>query len=341
MEVRTEGALLLLDKLDMIYEERKLEEQDIDEILKHTDIQRWLKAYEGIEDQEAKFKQILGQLPNKRNYGSVKGEQTIQELWEQKIDYGLRRVIENPEKMRSSVKEIKKYDWGSTVKKAREYLPDGTGLEPILIVTIDGFNGGMFQYETVYLSLVYFDYSMISEDTFAHELHHMGANYWWEKDPRIQEYKNSDDKQKRYLAQLSTYLVGEGLANAFCSPEALAEVDGDDAERHNEMVRYYQQNLDEIFDKLEELIEQIFENPDEVSELYNDFTMDMENRGIPQGHFLSGKMVQIMDRSSAVSRDEIINSIKEPFDFFELYNKAAEEVSERKISNIEKRLRCS
>ena len=329
MEVRTKGVSLLLDKLESI-DEQKLEEHKIHEIVDHPDIQRWLKAYDWIEDREAKFKQILSKIHDGVDYESERDELTIQELWVQKIDYGLRKAVEDPDKMCSSLEEIKKYDWGSTVKKAREYLPEGTELEPVLVVTIDGFNGGMFRYGTVYLSLVYFDPSLISEDTFSHELHHMGAEYWWEKNPRIQEYKDSEDKQKRYLARLLTYLVGEGLANAFCSPEALTKVEG--KEEHNEMIRYYQENLDELFDKLEELVEQIFENPEEVSELYNDFTMDRENRGIPPGHFLSGKMVQIMDRSSNVSRDEIINLIKDPFDFLELYNVAAEELGYRKFS---------
>ncbi len=47
----------------------------------------------------------------------------------------------------------------------------------------------------------------------------------------------------------------------------------------------------------------------------------------------SCKMVQIMDRSSSVSTDEIINLIKDPFDFLELYNVAAEELGYRKFSN--------
>ncbi|MFO7791496.1 MAG: DUF5700 domain-containing putative Zn-dependent protease [Candidatus Saliniplasma sp.] len=342
MDVRTEGVSLLLDKLDSIDErkleenkigeDRKLEENEIDEIVDHPDIQRWLKAYDWIEDQEAKFKQILSELPEGMNYDSVKGEQTIQELWKQKIDYGFRKVMEDIEPMKSSIDEIRGYDWGSTVKKAREYLPEDTELEPVLVVTVDGFNGGMFRYGTVYLSLVYFDPSLISVDTFSHELHHMGAEYWWNKDPRIQNYQNSDDKQKRYIAHLSTYLVGEGLANAFCSPKALAEVDGESTEQHNEMVRYYQENFDKVFDKLENLVRKILDDSDDASGLYNEFTMDRENRGIPPGHFLSGKMVQIMDRSSNVSRDDIINLIKEPFDFLELYNIAAEELDYRKFS---------
>ncbi|MFW6304429.1 MAG: DUF5700 domain-containing putative Zn-dependent protease [Candidatus Saliniplasma sp.] len=329
MEIRIDGVSLLLDKLESVDEEGKLDENEIDEIVNHPDIQRWLKAYDWIEDREGKFERILSRLPEDIDH--EKGEQTIQELWLQKIDYGLRKAMKNPEQMRSSVEEIKKYDWGSTVKKAKEYLPDETELEPVLVVTVDGFNGGMFRYGTVYLSLVYFDASLVSEDTFSHEIHHMGAEYWLEENARFQKYLNSDDKQKRYIGHLFTYLVGEGLANAFCSPGALTEVEG--KEQHNKMVSYYQGNFDEIFDKLEGLVEKISGDPEEVSELYNDLTMDRENRGIPPGHFLSGKMVQTMDRSSNVSKDEIINLIKDPFDFFKIYNRAAEEVGYRKFSN--------
>lgn len=333
MEIRTEGVSLLLDKLEMIDEEQRLEKNEIDRILDHPDIKLWLKAYDWIEDREDKFKEILIGLSEETSYENKVEEQKIEDLWEKKIDYGLRKAIEDTEKMLSSLETIKNFDWESTVQKALEYLPDDTELDPELVVTIDGFNGGMFRYDTAFLSLVYFDTSLISEGTFAHELHHMGADYWWKKDPRIQQFQNTEDKQKYYLVNLFTYLVGEGIANAFCSPQAITEIEGKDSEKHNQMVRYYEGKREYIFDKLEELLRRVLVYPvEDVSDLYSEFTMDKENKGIPPGHFLSGKMVQTMDRSSSVSQDEIINLIKNPFEFLEVYNKAAEESGTRKFS---------
>ncbi|MBS3782217.1 MAG: hypothetical protein KGY66_06095 [Candidatus Thermoplasmatota archaeon] len=200
-----------------------------------------------------------------------------------------------------------------------------------MVVTVDGFNGGMFRYETVYLSLVYFNSSHLSEDSFSHELHHMGADYWWEKDARIQRFQDKDDKQKYYFVQIFTYLTGEGMANAFCSPGAITEAE-EGGEDHDKMVRHYQEEMDSIFDKLEELLDNILEYSEErVPELYRGLTLDEENRGIPPGHFLSGRMVQMMDHSSAVSREEIIDLIKDPFELLHLYNRAARELEYRRF----------
>jgi len=333
MEIRTEGASLLLDKLEML-EEDQLKEEEIDEIIKHLDIQQWLKAYDWIDDQKNKFRGLLDELPDEISNDLKSRDQDLHNLWLQKIDFGLRKAMDNIEQMRSSLEAIKNYDWDSTVQKALDYLPDETELEPVMVVTVDGFNGGMFRHETVYLSLVYFDTSLISEDSFAHELHHMGAEYWWKKDTLIQRFQDKEDKQKYYFVQLFTYLVGEGIANAFCSPQAITEIEGEETEQHDKMIREYQEEMEDIFDKLEKLLENIIEfSEEEVSELYSNFTMDKENRGIPPGHFLSGRMVQMMERSSSVSRDEILDLIKDPFKFLHIYNKTAEELEARKFSN--------
>ncbi len=330
MDIRTDGALSLLDKLSSIKGGEKLKTDDLEGILSHPDIQLWLKAYDWIEDQEEKFKEILKDLPVDALENIDQEGRNIEDLWMDKITYGLMKAVKEPEEMRSSVEKIKNFGWESTTQKALKYLPEDTELEPVMIVTIDGFNGGMFRHDTVYLSLVYFDPLNISEDTFAHELHHMGTDYWWKKDPRIQRPESKEDKQEYYLTQLFTYLVGEGMANAFCSPEAITRLEG--AERHNKMVQEYQEKIDGIFDKLEELLERIVDRPENVPELFSGFTMDKENKGIPPGHFLSGKMIQMMDRSYSVSREEIISLVEDPFDFLRKYNKAAEGSNARKFS---------
>ncbi len=120
------------------------------------------------------------------------------------------------------------------------------------------------------------------------------------------------------------------MANAFCSSEAITRLEG--AERHDKMVQEYQEKIDGIFYKLEELLERIVDHPERVPELFSGFTMDKENKGIPLGHFLSGKMIQMMDESSSFSREEIISLVEDPFDFLRKYNKAAEGSNARKFS---------
>lgn len=316
MKVRTEGVSLLLDKLEGDLESAS-------DVISHPDIQRWLDAYDWVPERQERFRGILKALPEK--------PRSDLNLWEEKIHFGLKKALGEPDRMRTAIREIKNYDWESAQEDALEYLPDDTYLDPVMIVTIDGFNGGMFRNGTVYLSLVYFDASAISPDTFSHELHHMGAEYWWSKDPLIEGLRSSVDPRKKHMVNLLTYLVGEGLANAFCSPQAITKVEGD--KDHNELISEYEGAMDDLFDMLERLLDDILSGTqEEIARSYNGFTMDERGRGLPPGHFLSGRMVKIMDLSNEVSRYEIIGLVKEPLNFFELYNRAAKEQDVRQIT---------
>lgn len=323
MKPRIDGVSRLLGKLMMVNEGEKLEDKEIGKILVHPDIKQWLKAYDWVGEPESKFKDILGSLHMER--APEVGQ------WEQKIEWGLRKAMDDIHHIRYVIKEIENYDWNSTLQKALQYLPERTEIDPDFIITIDGFNGGMFRYGTVFLSVVYFDPSDVKKDAFAHELHHMGADYWWKKDPRIE--KDLEDEEKKYLVRLMTYLVEEGLANSYCSPEAIEEVKNG-KEEHNKTIRNYEERIDSFFDQLEELLRAILFEDGEmmIPEMFNQFTMDKEGKGLPYGHFLSGRMVMIMESASCVSREEILGLVKEPFQFFELYNKAAEELGTRKVS---------
>lgn len=328
MVIKSEGALFLLDKLFSIEKEGDLTEEDIEEITDHPDIQRWMKAYDVIPDHADKIKNILGGLSDELPGDIEYEESDIYKLWEKKIDYGFRKAMDEPDEMLSNLDAINGYDWDSTLDKALDHLPEKTELKPTCVVTLDGFNGGMFRYGTIFLSLIYFDPSTIQEDSFAHELHHMGCSYWWDKDPFIQRYQTKEDQRMYYLVQLHTYLVSEGLANAFCSPDAISEVSG--KEKHNRMIREY--DLNAVFDQLEELLGSILQGPSEnVPPLYSDFTMDKKGRGLPPGHLLSGNMVQVMQKAHNVTLEEIIGLIHDPIGFIQTYNKAAEGLGSRTI----------
>lgn len=322
---RTEGASLILDRLQRIKDNDKLEDEDIEELISQTDIKRWLEAYGGSDKVYDVFKRSLLSID--------KEPCSEMHFWEKKIDYGFRKAADNIDQMRETIEEIKNIDWESVVQRALKYLPENTELEPDFIVTVDGFNGGMFKNGTVFLSIVYFNKSQFRDDIFAHEFHHMGAGYWFEKKSIIQRYEKKHDNH--FLTSIMKYLVSEGLANAFCSPEAITKTnEGDESsEEFNQMIKYYEGKQDKLFSQLEDLIEKIITKPDEdLTELYNDFTVDKEGKGLPPGHFLSGRMVMVMNESQIVTEEEIIDLVQNPFEFFKLYNKAAEELGKRKFS---------
>ncbi|MBS3782216.1 MAG: hypothetical protein KGY66_06090 [Candidatus Thermoplasmatota archaeon] len=109
MEVRSEGASLLLDKLEIVDEGKQLDSEEIDKILEHADIQRWLKAYDWIDDRKDKFKDVLKGLMDEVSEVPEGKDQNFEDLWLQKIDYGLREAVKDPKRMRSSLDEIKNY----------------------------------------------------------------------------------------------------------------------------------------------------------------------------------------------------------------------------------------
>ncbi len=323
IEPQTEGSILLLNKLQEIKNGHKLKEEDIKELMNHPDIKIWLEAYGGSDKVNKIFKRTLLSVDDE--------PRSTMHFWEKKIDYGFRKAIDNIDMMKETINEIKNIDWNSVVQRALKYLPENTELDPDFIVTVDGFNGGMFKNGTVFLSIVYFNKSQFQDDIFAHEFHHMGADYWFNKNSFIQKYENERDTH--FLTSMMKYLVSEGLANAFCSPGAIIKTDDDEFKYFDQMIENYEKNQEELFVQLENLIEKIINKPDgDLTELYNCFTVDKEGTGLPPGHFLSGRMVMIVDKSKTVDEEEIIELVKNPFDFFNLYNRAADEMNRRKFS---------
>ena len=326
IEPQTEGSILILNKLQKIENSKNLDEKDIEELINNPDIKRWLEAYGGNDKVYKIFRRSLLSIDEESH--------SDMDFWEKKIDYGFRKAADNIDKMRETIKEINNIDWGSVVQKSLKYLPENTELDPDFIVTVDGFNGGMFKNGTVFLSIIYFDRSQFKDNIFAHEFHHMGAEYWFKKNSIIQRYEEKHDNH--FLTNIMKYLVSEGLANAYCSPGAITKTNtkDKDSEQFNQMIENYEENQDELLIQLENLIDKIISEPDEdLTEPYNDFTVDKEGVGLPPGHFLSGRMIMVMKESQIVKDKEIIDLVKNPFDFFDLYNKAAEELDKRKFSS--------
>ena len=275
----------------------------------------WLKAYGNVSVVEEKVRIILEALPGKPEHQLG--------LWEERIHFGLKKALRETDGMRRIMDGITSYDWDETLDIALKYLPEDTRLDPVMVVTVDGYNGGMFKQDTIFLSLIYFDLSVVSLESFSHEFHHMGAEYWWTKDAVIQGLRSSEDPRKKYIVDLFTYTVKEGLANAFCSPQAITKGYGE----LDELIHLYEETSDQILIDLEVLMDKILSgNLEEISTSYYDFTMDQKGIGLPPGHFLSGSMVRTMDSSPAVSRAELISLVKEPFNFFKLYNRAVEKM---------------
>ncbi len=330
IEFHNSGVRFLLQKIDGVRKGVPLSDSDIQMILANADVDIWLCAYERwIEGARRALELILASLHKESPEGL--------DQWGQMIDFGLRVAVDEPDRMSSALKFFSEFSWSQAEQNTLRFLPEGTPMEVKVILTIDGFNSGMFQGNHVFLSFVYFDPSLVSENAFTHEFHHGGVTYWFNRHPLVQKYTGKKGTQEAWLVELFTYIVSEGLANAFCSPDAISlrEGEGMFVEKLNSTIRDFEARQDEIFTHLEKIIRYITEEREHrrsVKEPYERLTLAQGAASMPAGHFLSGRMVQTMDKSSKVTRGQIVGLVKEPFDFFTLYNIAAKDSNHRQFT---------
>ncbi len=220
---------------------------------------------------------------------------------------------------------------------ALEHLPEETEIDADIYITLDPFNGGMMRPGKVFLSIFMADPTPEQCRSFAHEFHHMGAEYWLEKNTQLRALRDSH-AHGRLLAEVFTYFVTEGLANYYTSPDAISVIEsmdgvgldsalGESIAAHNEVVRRLERETPQLLRRIEHLLSWICNRHqpiEEVREAFTTLSIDKSGAGLPPGHFLSGHMVRAMDESALVPRERIISLVKQPFDFFDLYNVAAE-----------------
>jgi hypothetical protein len=212
-----------------------------------------------------------------------------------------------------------------SVGLAREYLPKRTRIKADVYITIDPFNNGMMRSGKVFLSVLQEELTQESAKWVAHELHHAGAYYWLNKNPKLRTLRNSNE-HGHMLAEVFTYFVTEGLANWYASSWTTRIVEGE--EEHNKVIRTLEKQRPLLLKDLEQLLDLICERHEPVEEiktLFKSLTINTSGSGFPAGHFLSGRMIGAMDTRNIIGKKEIIDLVKHPFDFFDLYNKTVDE----------------
>ena len=290
----------------------------------------WVKAYaEFIESFPEKLRAILMDLSSPR-------EDRIESIWQK----GLLSVA-NADKLailQSRLKKALTLPFKESVSIASKYLPKQTEIDVDIYLTTDPFNTGMMKPKKVFLSILLAEPTPKLAKGFGHEFHHVGARYWLNKNPQIQTLKGSNE-HAQMLAKIVTYFVTEGLANCYTSPSAIHIVKG--AGEHNTRVRELEQKMPQLRRDLEQLLLWICRKHQpigDVKEAFRAISLDLSGCGLPAGHFLSGRMVEAMDKSDDVSRKEIINLVKNPFEFIDMYNMAVNKHSGLNIS-ISKQVR--
>jgi hypothetical protein len=313
LEIHTNGVRKFLDLLEIIERSESISSKTVDDLLSDYTWQQFISSYERMEDfSRTALKKILLNL--------TKAETIGEGFVLPKLEAGFRALLDQNERnqLRTRLVEADQLNLDEALQIALKYLPKETPLEVHVHFTIDAFNTGMFFENHVFFDLCRVDPTQINMQYLSHEFHHTGAHYWFKQNQVLQKLTSSEDLRLKLLARTLEYLVSEGLANGYCTPFF---VQGDQPrviELRSQRNKWFQH----LVNLLSELLKDTG-SPEVAQKLFNQFTLDPE-AGLPPGHNLSGTMILEMDSSSEVPQKQIINLVKTPEHFFELYNRATE-----------------
>jgi hypothetical protein len=277
----------------------------------------WVNAYaEHVPGFEEKLREMLMDLssPRSDDFGSIFQKGLVSILNEEKL-----------ETLESRLDHALSISFEKSVQLARKYLPERTCIKTDVYITIDPFNTAMMRPGKVFLSILQEDISAKSAKWLAHEFHHAGAYYWLNKNLKLRTLRNSNE-HSQMLSQVFSYFVTEGLANWYVSSWTTRTIEGE--EEHNKAIRKLERERPRLLKDLEQLLNLICERHEpfeEIKTLFESLSMNTSGSGFPAGHFLSGRMIGAMDKSNIIGKKEIIDLVKHPFDFFDLYNKTVDD----------------
>ena len=277
----------------------------------------WVNAYaEYVPGFEEKLRNMLMDLssPRSDDFESIFQKGLFSILREEKL-----------ETLESRLNHTLSIPFEKSVQLAHKYLPKRTRIKSDVYVTIDPFNSAMMRPGKVFLSILQEDITAKPAEWLAHEFHHVGAYYWLNKNSKLKALKNSNEHDQ-LLSKVFSYFITEGLANWYVSPRATRIIEGE--EEHNKAIRKLEEERPRLLKELEQLLSLICERHEpfeEIKMLFESLSINTSGSGSPAGHFLSARMIGAIDNSDIVGKKEIIDLVKHPFDFFDLYNKTVDE----------------
>jgi len=284
----------------------------------------WIEAYAPwLEDFEVHMRSLL-QAP------AVVPDAEPAAFWQAFSDGFLQAMDpEGNTRCRHALAALLAADFGAAERAALAYLPLDTPLDVEVYLTVDGANRGMFRGRRAFLSLLKVSPEEVPVvlSRFGHEFHHIGAAYWFERNPQLAQARERGPGA-RVAVEIIEYLVAEGLANGFLSPQVLEPLEGtsEEAGVQNKRVRELEARYPAgAIAQIERLLVEALSGPtsEELSALeqaFRAFSVDLSGAGLPEGHFVAGRMVQRMARSLPL--EQVIGLVQTPWHFFECYNEA-------------------
>lgn len=325
------GARQLLDYLQALEQGSDVAEL-WERLWENPSFAAWVGAYSrGIKDMEEGVRALL------REPGS--DPQLEPAFFWRALAQGFAEAMQ-PEinaRCRRSLEALLATDTRSIEAKVLAFLPPETPLEIDLHLTVDNFNGGMFRGRQVFLSVLKIPPERVTSvvEGLGHEFHHVGASYWFERHPRLQQLRRRNAAGE-LIAKVIEYLVSEGLANAFFSPQAIeaapetpaapettTETKAHNARVHELEARWPAGLIQEIETLLSgALTTSEIEDLEQLRAAFQSLSIDSSGAGVPAGHFAAGRMIQRI--SGAWPRERVIALVRAPWKLFRAYNEAVD-----------------
>lgn len=242
-------------------------------------------------------------------------------------------AVKNPKLFYEKLKIVKSIDIYSLQNRLEECLPCDTKIQSNLYFILDGFNlGSIIDKHTICLDVMGWsiekDVSRKMENILLHELHHIGAIYWSEKDVK-REFLIKRENGVGLAVDLFDSILSEGTAFYFFYDnmdvyDINREIYGEEFTEKFE--KSYLKSKDDIKEKIGELdnflitlIESDLDNYNELKmKLYN-YTCEKDNKEALD-KIIGSHMCRFIEE--AFGKKEILNCIENLYIFPIRYNEA-------------------
>lgn len=316
--VDSHGVNQLLDLLEKVTRSgQSPSKQEIDALQSTKSISFMIEAYSRWPDfSKEGFADIIANLANTNPVGQ--GTVLL------KLEEGFRSCLslEKISLLRQKLKKILKLNFTEAERIALKYLPPETPIESTIHLTIDTVNPGMVFKGNVSLSILHFEPENFNFSYLAHELHHLGFQFWVRSNPELKKlaFKGNVDHQE-IAVNMILYLLSEGMANYYCTPN-MVRIHANASEKHNRKIKTYERDLNKMLFEIQLLLSDCITKSVSVEKckarLMN-IVLDPEGV-LPPVHFIGARIIETFDKDPKISRNDIVNLCKEPFRFFTFYS---------------------
>jgi len=282
------------------------------------------------------FTILFGALDGK----SIPHENQVEMVMANSFEY----MLNNREVLLQKLQNVCEYDFLKLENKLAQTLPANTVLNADIGVVLDGFNAGSIVDSSHMLLDVLFwpakqnDSGKI-EGIVLHEFHHLGVLYWLENNQRRNQLQQANNGVA-LAAKLVENIMGEGAATYFFNQdvdvlvELMAESYGPEiAKQFGASVGKATVNIATIMTKFNKDLdllmreEDTFENMQKITRQYG-FSVDY---GQPLDKTLGVHMCSVIAKYKGPH--ELIEVLKDPGAFLDLYNRCARELEDLPMDN--------